>query len=77
MKKLLLLSTIAMVATSASALEVRPYVEGKISQNWIKAEYKETGFTKENMKDNVFGGSLEVGAKINQFPDNNVEDHWQ
>lgn len=67
MKKLLLLSTIAMVATSASALEVRPYVEGKISQNWIKAEYKETGFTKENMKDNVFGGSLEVGAKINQF----------
>ncbi|MBQ3695612.1 MAG: porin family protein [Alphaproteobacteria bacterium] len=67
MKKLLLLSAIAMVATSASALEVKPYVEGKVTHNWLKAEYKETGFTKENMRDNVFGGALEVGAKINQF----------
>lgn len=67
MKKLLLLSAIALVATSASALEVRPYVEGKINHNWLKAEYKEEGFSSENVKDNVFGGALEVGAKINQF----------
>ncbi len=67
MKKLLLLSAIALVATSASAVEVKPYVEGKLNHNWLKAEYQEEGFGKESFKDNVFGGALEVGAKINQF----------
>ncbi len=66
MKKLLLLSAIALVATSASALEVKPYVEGKVNHNWLKAEYKEDGFSKD-FKDNVFGGALEVGAKIDMF----------
>jgi len=66
MKKLLLLSAIALVATSASALEVKPYVEGKINHNWVKAEYKDDE-EKLDFKDNVFGGQLEVGAKINQF----------
>ena len=66
MKKLLLLTAIALIANGANASEVKPYVEGKISQNWVKAEYKEEGF-KEKFKDNVFGGSLEVGAKLDQF----------
>jgi len=67
MKKLLLLSAIALVATSASAVEVKPYMEGKVNYNWLKAEYKEAGLDSESMKDNVLGGALEVGAKINQF----------
>ena len=67
MKKLLLLSAIALVATSASAVEVKPYIEGKLNHNWLKADYKEEGFDKESMKDNVFGGALEVGAKIDMF----------
>ena len=66
MKKLLLLSAIALVATNASALEVKPYIEGKLNHNWLKAEYKDTE-DKVTFKDNVFGGSLEMGAKINQF----------
>ncbi|MBP5160737.1 MAG: porin family protein [Alphaproteobacteria bacterium] len=66
MKKILLVSAIALVATSASAFEVKPYVEGKVSRNGLKAEYKEPG-DKINLKDNVFGGQLEVGAKLDQF----------
>jgi len=66
MKKLLLLSAVALIATGASATEIKPYIEGKISHNWLKADYKEDGF-KEKFKDNVFGGSLEVGAKLDQF----------
>ena len=67
MKKLLLLSTICLLAGNAYSMDVRPYVEGKISQNWLKAEYKEDGGFKETFKDNAFGGSLEIGAKLNQF----------
>lgn len=66
MKKLLLLSAVALIATGASATEIKPYVEGKISHNWLKADYKEDGYN-EKFKDNVFGGSLEVGAKLDQF----------
>lgn len=67
MKKLLLLSAVALIATGANATEIKPYVEGRLNHNFLKAEYKEDGFAKENMKDNVFGGALEVGAKIDQF----------
>ena len=67
MKKLLLLSAVALIATGASATEIKPYIEGKISHNWMKADYKEDGFGKEKFKDNVFGGSIEVGAKLDQF----------
>lgn len=69
MKKTLLLAGVVgtMFAFNANAMNVRPYVEGKISQSWLKAEYKEDGFGKENFKDNVFGGSIEFGAKLNQF----------
>lgn len=66
MKKILLVSAIALVATSASAFEVKPYVEGKINHNWLKAEYKDVE-DKIDFKDNVFGGQLEVGAKLDQF----------
>lgn len=69
MKKTLLLAGVAGVlfALNANASDIRPYIEGRISQNWIKAEYKETGFTKEDFKDNAFGGSFEIGAKLDQF----------
>ena len=69
MKKTLLLASVAtcLFAMNANAIDFRPYVEGKISQNWLKAEYKEDGFGKENFKDNVFGGSFEIGAKLDQF----------
>ena len=66
MNKLLLLTTAVVATTNAYASDVRPYVEGKISQNWIKAEYKDIE-DKANFKDNVFGGAVEIGVKINQF----------
>ena len=66
MKKLLLLSAVALIATGANATEIKPYIEGKISHNWLKADYKEEGY-KTDFKDNVFGGQLEVGAKLDQF----------
>lgn len=68
MKKTLLLASVAtcLFAANANALDLRPYVEGKISQNWLKAEYKTDGF-KENFKDNAWGGSFEIGAKLDQF----------
>ena len=67
MKKLLLLSAVALVATSANALDVKPYVEGKISENFMKAKYEEPDFNKK-FDDSVIGGSVELGVKIeNQF----------
>lgn len=67
MKKLLLLSAACLLTASAHALEVSPYVEGKISQNWIKVNYNEYGYGKEKVQDTVLGGGLEIGAKLNQF----------
>ena len=67
MKKLLLLSTICLFTTAGYSMEVKPYIEGKISHNNLKAEYKEIGFSKESFKDSVIGGSLEIGAKLDQF----------
>ena len=67
MKKLLLLSTVCLLATSALAMDVKPYVEAKGSYNRMKAEVKEDGLS-EKFKDNtVWGGSLEVGAKLDLF----------
>ena len=66
MKKLLLLSSICLFATTGYSMNIKPYIEGKISQNWIKANYKDDE-DKMNFKDNVFGGSIEVGAKLDQF----------
>lgn len=67
MKKLLLLSAILLVSASGYATDVKPYVEGKLTENQLKAEYKEEGYETQHVKDNIFGGSLEVGAKIDQF----------
>ena len=69
MKKSLLLTAalVAFTSITANAAEFKPYVEGKISQNWVEAEYKEEGYGKEKFKDSVFGGSIEVGAKLDQF----------
>jgi len=62
MNKLLLLTTATLIATSSYAFEVKPYIEGKISQNWMQAKYEHTSF-----KDQIFGGQVEVGAKLSQF----------
>ena len=68
MKKLLLLSaTVCLFATNAYSKDITSYIEGRVSQNYAKAEYKEDGFGKEKFKDNVFGGSIEIGAKLDQF----------
>ena len=67
MKKLLLLSAVCLCATSGYALDVKPYVEGKISHNWMKAAYSEENF-ETNFKDHsIWGGSLEIGTKLDQF----------
>ena len=67
MKKLLLLSTIALIATSASALEVKPYIEGRISENFMKNKVKDDSGSRK-FHDNLFqGGSIEIGTKLDQF----------
>lgn len=69
MKKTLLLASVAtcFCALNANAIEIKPYVEGRISSNWMKAQFNEDGFGKEKFKDNTLGGSLEIGTKLNQF----------
>ena len=66
MNKLLLLTTAVIAATNAYALDIRPYVEGKVNYNWLKAEYKDDE-DKATFKSTAAGTSLEVGAKIDQF----------
>ena len=66
MKKLLLLSAVALIATAANATEVKPYVEAKGSYNWLNAEFNGYGFS-EKFKDSALGGSVELGAQLNQF----------
>ena len=67
MKKLLLLSVIALFATGANATDIKPYIEGRISENFMKNELKADG-TKVTYHDHLFqGGSIEVGAKLDQF----------
>ena len=67
MKKILLLSTVCLLTSNAYSMDVRPYIEGKISQNWLEAEYKETGFESQTFKNQVLGSSLEVGTKLDNF----------
>ena len=66
MKKLLLLTAVALVSTSANAMDIKPYVEGKISENFMKAKYEDPDFNKK-FEDSVIGGSIEVGVKLDQF----------
>ena len=68
MKKLLLLSTVMCMVSSVSfGMEVKPYVEGRFSENFLKSEYKDE-LGKLDFKDSgVMGGSLEVGVKLDQF----------
>ena len=63
MKKLLLLSALALITTSANATDIKPYIEGKINENWLKIE-ADSSKKKEN---GIQGASFEVGAKIDQF----------
>jgi opacity protein-like surface antigen len=66
MKKLLLLSAISLIASSGFASESKPYIEGRITENSLKADYSEYGYS-EKFKDNTFGASLELGLKFEQF----------
>ena len=67
MKKLLLLSVVALFATGVSAAEVKPYIEGKISENFMKNKFKGDDVNKTFHDHFIQGGSIEVGAKIDQF----------
>ena len=62
-----LLSITWDLAGNAYSMDIKPYVEGKISQNWMEAKYKEDDYFAETFKDDCFGASLEVGAKFDQF----------
>ena len=67
MKKLLLLSAVALIATGAGAADIKPYIEGKISENFMKLKMSDDE-NSQKYHDNLFqGGSIEVGAKIDQF----------
>ena len=66
MKKLLLLSAISFIASSGFASEVKPYIEGKINESFLTANYSEYGYSKK-FKDNTIGASLELGLKFEQF----------
>lgn len=64
MKKTLLLSTImCMVATTSLGAEVRPYIEGKISENFTRSKISEG----EDFNDVVLGGALSLGLAINDM----------
>lgn len=66
-KQLLLLSAVCLFATSGYAFEVKPYVEGKGSYNLMKANFREEDISQSFKDNSVWGGSLEIGAQLNQF----------
>ena len=74
MKKILLMAGVAAFAfvSSASALEVNPYVSAKLSYDWAKNDYLHTdnyagGSDSQKIKfhKNVWGGHFAAGAKAN------------
>ena len=69
MKKLLLLSAvICAVSVNAYSMDVKPYIEGKVSENYLREKYHEGDFPVLSFADHlILGGSVEVGAKLNQF----------
>ena len=68
MKKLLLLATVCIIASSVSAIELKPYVEGRLSNTWSKSRIQERNFRSIGMLDHtVLGGSLAVGTQIDKF----------
>lgn len=70
MKKLLLLSSVLCMVSSVSfAMEVKPYFEARISENFMKSDLKDLDFS-QNFKFHdhfIQGGSLELGVKLDQF----------
>lgn len=70
MKRFLLLSSmLCMLSTVSLGMEVRPYVEGKISENWAKISYKDYGFKKTVRDNGVLGGSISIGQKLKTYSD--------
>lgn len=68
MKKILLLAGVAsfVIASSASALEVNPYVSAKLSYDWAKNDIKWQGnddIEKANLHKQLWGGHFAVGGK--------------
>ena len=68
-KLLLLLSAVCFVATSASAINLKPYVEGRLTNTWSKAKMTEVPFGNSvKLTDNsVLGGAIAVGTSIDPF----------
>ncbi len=70
MKKLLLLSSVLCMFSSVSfGMEVKPYFEAKISENFMKSELKDLDYSEKFKFHDHFiqGGSLELGVKLDQF----------
>lgn len=69
MKKLLLSSIVMCLVSSVSfATEVKPYIEGRLNENFMKVNFDDGyGFTKDLKDNGVFGGSVEIGTKLDQF----------
>ena len=70
MKKLLLLSAVCFVATGVSAIDLKPYIEGKFTESIVKSKVTddEEEIGSQNFKDTfVQGVSVEAGVKLDQF----------
>lgn len=71
MKKILLSSAACLLSLSAQAFEytpsvIHPYVGARVNYNMFDYDYKEGSFHK-SLSDNIFGGSVMLGAKIYHF----------
>ena len=69
MKKLLLLSAVCFIATGASAIDLKPYVEGRLANTWSQSKFATyDGFLTASYTDHtVLGGSLAVGTQVGKF----------
>ena len=70
MKKLLLLSAVCFVATGVSAIDLKPYIEGKITESIVKSKVTDDNeeIGSQNFRDTfVQGVSVEAGVKLDQF----------
>ena len=69
MKKLLLLSAvICAFSANAYSMDIKPYIEGKVSESYLREKYHEGRYSDFSFADHlILGGSVEVGARLDQF----------
>ena len=66
MKKLLLLATVCVIATGASAIDLKPYVEGRLTYTFSDVKFSNPMET-VTVDQNVLGGAVAFGTAIDQF----------